>query len=293
MNTKWKSLTGALALGIGVAGCDVPPDEATNKTNPNGAVALDEGDSIPNVVARLDVGTSTVYFAEPAPGVIIVGEKAGQAPVLNQGMPSDPGALWASLAPDRAVPAGLQHALARFRQAELKNKGAIHQQPAGTLAVIGETDADQPLNLGPDVLAVSRGAVQDPSEFISYYCSAYSARASISEACWTNRTTSSNDLNTFEISGDVHFARAGVAVYRGSLRFVPEWRSFFSWSTLADQWTSAGQAISWRISRSQPSFGFRFRLLDAAGDGFHHIRWVDGSAIDGWGAGFHVIPNNR
>jgi hypothetical protein len=293
MNMNWKSLTGALVLGIGVAACDVPLEETADNNTPDVPVTLDEGDQIPNVLARLDIGTSSVYFSEPAPGMIVVGEKAVGAPVLKQGHPSDPGALWATLAPDRAIPGALKQALARLRKAELEDKGVGKQQPT-VAGAIGTTDADtvnpSPLNVGPGYLAVDRGAVQDPADFISYYCNAYSKPGAIAEACRPNRTTSSDDITPVSHSGNVHFARAAVAVYRGGVRFVPEVRSYFTWSTMADLLTYAGQANSWRVIRSNPSFGFRYRIINGAGDGFHFMHWLDDSAQDGWGLGTYRIP---
>jgi hypothetical protein len=293
MTTKWKSLTTALALGAAAAGCDVPP-EADKPTKSGSEVGLNEGDQMPNVLARLEIGSSKVFFAEPAPGTIIVAEDAQGQPVLTPGLPNDMGAIWKAIAQGREMPQALKEALVRSHQLAKQNPAVAPAKAEARTAVVQNTEEDaQPaLDLGPGVLASTRGASQDPTDFIAYYCSNYAYAASIREACWTNRTTQNTSLTPFSIDGDVHFARAAVAAYRGKFRFVPEWRSFFSWSTLWDVWNEEGHSSSYWVSRSYPSFGYRYSMISTVGDGFHFMHWVDGSAVDGWGLGTHRIPNN-
>jgi hypothetical protein len=291
MTARWKTLTAGLVLGGTLSACDVAPEAGPPGAKPDQAARPDEGAQIPNTVARLEVGTSTVFFAEPAPGVIIVGEKSRGEKVITGAMQQDPGTLWAALAQGRPMPPALQEALARSKQLRAQRPAA--PAPAEVAApVIDETSPDAPLDLGPDVLAAHIGGEQDPAAFIDYYCTRYAWAPTVSQGCWTNRTTSSNDLTPYWTSGGAYFARAAVASYRGSFRFIPEWRGYFYWSSLADLWTDPGVSWDWRIWRSV-DFGFRYRLVSAAGDGFHHMRFVDDSPIDATGGGNYSIPVNR
>jgi hypothetical protein len=288
-----RSLGAALALALAAASCDQPPAAEERATeSPTTAPGLDEGNQIPNVVARLELGRSTVYFAEPAPGMIIVGEHAQGEPVLKPGLPNEPGAIWKAIAGNRAMPSALREALARSSRPTRGTAPPPAQVTVRRPSVTHGDVADKPLDLGPGVLASTRGGSQDPTDFINYYCSNWLRFGGIAESCATNRTTSNSLVVPFEMSGNVYFARAAVASYRGTFRFVPQWNSFFSWSNLADITTEPGHSWSWWVSRSQPSFGFRYWIVDANGDGYHRMHWIDGQALDLWGLGSYVIPNN-
>jgi hypothetical protein len=291
MTARWKTLTAGLVLGGTLSACDVAPEAGPPGAKPDQAARPDEGDQIPNTVARLEVGTSTVFFAEPAPGMIVIAEKSLGEKALTGATPEEPGALWVALAQGRPMPPALQEALARAKQLGAQRPVAAAGASEGEQ--IGETSADVPPDLGPDVLAANIGGEWDPAPFIDYYCSRYGRTARIKEGCWVNRTTSSHDLTLYSRDGDALFARAAVASYRGSFRFVPEWRAYFYWSRLADLWTDPGVSWEWRVSRTAFSFGFRYRLISAAGAGFHQMHFVDDNPIDPTGLGSHRIPINK
>jgi hypothetical protein len=291
---KRSSLAATLALGLAAASCDAPGDDPSQPRAGTAERGLDEGDQIPNEVARLELGRSTVYFAEPAPGVIMVGENVDGQPVLKPGLPTEAGALWNAIAGGRAMPSALREAVARSARSGSSSQAPLPARAKPVRpAVVASDVADPKPKLGLDALASTIGGSQDPTAFINFYCSGWAYPADLAESCATNRTTSNPVALMYENSGNVHFARAAVAAYRGTLRFVPQWNSFFSWSDLADITLTAGHSSSWSVLRSFPSFGFRYYVVDGSGDGYHRMHFVDDRATDPWGLGGHVIPNNN
>lgn len=264
-----------LLLGLFSAGCQEAPDHRQTAGAPP---ALDESTVVAAeavMVAKVDTKDGGyVAWYEPVPGLVVVGEtgKYPNPPVIRQlregGIDGSPENLFRKLAPNAPLPKSLTMALER------RDQYLSLSESLGLSAAASVRTSQQPSETSE--IAVASQAVQDPiaddsacpwSWFAPNQCFCWGEWCE--QLGYQTGTTSftRHDQNSF---------RSAACVYRGTIRYVTSYKTWWSWSTAVNAVVSAGWYSTWWRDNVSIDFDASSWVKEAEGDGYHHCG-------DGWG----------
>ena len=311
----------AMGLGFVAMACDLPPDENAAagrppaNVDPMASVGLDEADQVPNLLAVLTTGTSTVMFAEPAPGALMILEKARGKSAMSPNI-KDVRQLWKSLAPERQMPLALEEAVDRHGQTQKRSfQAATSESSAGgrparpSLADRGKQLDEMARDLRRNTEEMARlerqldGVAKTPpiiadtgcgdqQHFINHFCSNWMYPANKEEACKLNKIWNGNPASdaTFGTWNDAEYAFAAVCGLTGEFDFVVQHRTWWTWGNACDLNVTEGIHWNIRLWDNNADFDFRYIFQRAGGDTYHRMHFVDSDWFDPSGLGHHTIP---
>jgi hypothetical protein len=276
-----------LAIMLAALGCEAASGEITGAQPPVPQVTVDaEGDEITNQLARVEIGTNVVYFAEPEPGSIVIGEKWKAQRLLDpESTPTDLRRLWRALTADQALPATLAQAIDR----QAARGGLPADDPARDedREALLASKVEERRARDPDI---QEDAVPcDIAEFYKAFCANWGIRPNKAEACDLFVNPIFRD-RTFVHASDVNYAFAGTCSETAGYGWTPQFKKALTWSNVANVFVDPGE-FHQAIKRSVVfDFQYRIRLVNNNGGKYHMMYYVSSEPSDERGKGFYNMP---
>jgi hypothetical protein len=228
------------------------------------------------LVASLKLaGGTTVEFVEPLPGLTAVIELGSypQRPALNDRLSAlEPLALYRALAPGQSPPASLKAASERGRL-------AAHTKPGATDLAFTPVERDDPGSLYVSSIAPAPAGGQIAQVDDDGLCPGEPFEMSYDGCGWAflaewHHCTLWQHANTSFQFGNLDFSHAGACSYRGVVRHMVRYKTFFSWSLPITHVLNPGDWLSVFKGRATFDHTIRTEVVDAEPeDGYHHGGW--------------------